>query len=48
MIYDDMFKGMKIIFIEKNKNIVIGGGEKDFKLCIIEYSKYIYIEIIVI
>lgn len=38
---------MKIIFKEKNENIVIGGGEKDFNLCIIEYSKQIYIEIIV-
>lgn len=38
---------MKIIFKEKNENIVIVGGEKDFKLCIIEYSKQIYIEIIV-
>lgn len=41
-----MPKGMKITLTEKNKNTVIGGGEKDSKPCIIEYSKYTYTETI--
>lgn len=35
-----MPKGKKITLKEKNENTVIGGGEKDSKPCIIEYSKY--------
>lgn len=40
MTHEDMPKGKKITLKEKNENTVIGGGEKDSKPCIIEYSKY--------